>query len=333
MANGQSGRIVIDCLVAMDLMLFSDERLFRMRRRAKVILLVVCLLLLAVLAALGFSLARFSMTGKRQTLEEARRWQEEHYDFSFYDPLEKEAYTVMTQDGYVLHAQLLKNPAPSDKYILVSHGYTDNRFGAMKYAPMYLAQGFNVIVYDLRGHGANVSSVCTYSVLERKDLLAMIQDSRERFRNMAILGIHGESLGAATSVAVLKEKPPVDFVVADCGFSDIVPVLKGAMKGMHLPGFLVYLVSVCARIRYGYSFREMRPIESLRENHIPILFIHGAEDSFILPEHSERMKAATKGYAELHLIPGAGHALSILTDPKKYQAIVRGFLTEQFPGV
>ena len=38
------------------------------------ILLVVCLLLLAVLAALGFSLARFSMTGKRQTLEEARRY-------------------------------------------------------------------------------------------------------------------------------------------------------------------------------------------------------------------------------------------------------------------
>ena len=191
----------------------------------------------------------------------------------------------------------------------------------------------STMLRDLRGHGLNEPAICTYSIRESQDLLAMIQDSRERFRNMAILGIHGESLGAATSVAVLKEKPPVDFVVADCGFSDIVPVLKGAMKGMHLPGFLVYLVSVCARIRYGYSFREMRPIESLRENHIPILFIHGAEDSFILPEHSERMKAATKGYAELHLIPGAGHAMSILTDPKAYQAIVRKFLTEQFPGI
>jgi len=294
---------------------------------------IIAVLILALLMGLGFFLAKIPMTGRRQTLEEARAWQEEHYDLSWYDPLEKTDYTVKSRDGYILHAQFLKNPGDTDRYILISHGYTDNRFGALKYAYMYLELGFNVIVYDLRGHGLNEPAICTYSIRESQDLLAMIQDSRERFRNMAILGIHGESLGAATSVAVLKEKPPVDFVVADCGFSDIVPVLKGAMKGMHLPGFLVYLVSVCARIRYGYSFREMRPIESLRENHIPILFIHGAEDSFILPEHSERMKAATKGYAELHLIPGAGHAMSVLTDPKKYQAIVRGFLTEQFPGV
>lgn len=293
---------------------------------------IIAVLILALLMGLGFFLAKIPMTGRRQTLEEARAWQEEHYDLSWYDPLEKTDYTVKSRDGYILHAQFLKNPGDTDRYILISHGYTDNRFGALKYAYMYLELGFNVIVYDLRGHGLNEPAICTYSIRESQDLLAMIQDSRERFRNMAILGIHGESLGAATSVAVLKEKPPVDFVVADCGFSDIVPVLKGAMKGMHLPGFLVYLVSVCARIRYGYSFREMRPIESLRENHIPILFIHGAEDSFILPEHSERMKAATKGYAELHLIPGAGHAMSVLTDPKAYQAIVRKFLTEQFPG-
>ena len=294
---------------------------------------IIAVLILALLMGLGFFLAKIPMTGRRQTLEEARAWQEEHYDLSWYAPLEKTDYTVKSRDGYILHAQFLKNPGDTDRYILISHGYTDNRFGALKYAYMYLELGFNVIVYDLRGHGLNEPAICTYSIRESQDLLAMIQDSRERFRNMAILGIHGESLGAATSVAVLKEKPPVDFVVADCGFSDIVPVLKGAMKGMHLPGFLVYLVSVCARIRYGYSFREMRPIESLRENHIPILFIHGAEDSFILPEHSERMKAATKGYAELHLIPGAGHAMSVLTDPKAYQAIVRKFLTEQFPGV
>ena len=294
---------------------------------------IIAVLILALLMGLGFFLAKLPMTGRRQTLEEARAWQEEHYDLSWYDPLEKTDYTVKSRDGYILHAQFLKNPGDTDRYILISHGYTDNRFGALKYAYMYLELGFNVIVYDLRGHGLNEPAICTYSIRESQDLLAMIQDSRERFRNMAILGIHGESLGAATSVAVLKEKPPVDFVVADCGFSDIVPVLKGAMKGMHLPGSLVYLVSVCARIRYGYSFREMRPIESLRENHIPILFIHGAEDSFILPEHSERMKAATKGYAELHLIPGAGHAMSVLTDPKAYQAIVRKFLTEQFPGV
>lgn len=296
-----------------------------------IVFIIICVLIIA-LFALGFCMAKYSMTGKRQTLEEARAWQEEHYDLSWYDPLKKKEYTVTSYDGYVLHAQFLKNPGDTSRYILISHGYTDNRFGALKYAYMYLEQGFNVIIYDLRGHGLNEPTFCTYSVRERKDLLALIQDSRERYQNMTLFGIHGESLGAATSIAVLEEKPQIDFVVADCGFSEIFSVLRGGLKGMHLPGFLVNVASLCAKISYGYSFSQMRPIDSLKENRIPILFIHGAEDSFILPEHSEKMKAVTKGYAELHLIEGAGHALSIITDPEAYREYVNKFLTTQFPG-
>lgn len=296
-----------------------------------IVFFIICVLTIA-LFALGFYLAKYSMTGHRQTLEEARAWQEGHYDLSWYDPLEKTDYTITSYDGYVLHAQFLKNPGDTNRCILISHGYTDNRFGALKYAYMYLEQGFNVIVYDLRGHGLNEPTFCTYSARERKDLLALIQDSRERFpKATTLFGIHGESLGAATSIAVLEEKPLIDFVVADCGFSEISSVLKGGLKGMHLPGFLVDVASICAKIRYGYSFSQMRPIDSLKDNQIPILFIHGAEDNFILPEHSEKMKAATKGYAELHLIEGAAHAMSVITDPEAYSEYVSTFLATQFP--
>ena len=293
---------------------------------------IIIAVLIILLIALSFILAGTSLNGrKKQTLEEARAWQEEHYDLSWYDPMEKTDYTVTSYDGYILHAQFLKNPGDTNRYILISHGYTDNRFGALKYAYMYLEQGFNVIIYDLRGHGLNEPTFCTYTVRERKDLLAMILDSRERYPGATLFGLHGESLGAATSIAVLEEKPSVDFVVSDCGFSDIAPVLKVGLKGMHLPAFLVDTASVCAKIRFGYSFSQMRPIDSLKENAIPILFIHGAEDHFILPEHSERMKEATKGYAELHLIPGADHAMSVLTDPEAYRKYVADFLAGQFP--
>jgi hypothetical protein len=293
----------------------------------------VVAVLLVLLAVLGFIFAGYSMGIKRQTLGEARAWQEAHYDLSWYDPLEKTDYTVASGDGYILHAQMLKNPDQVNRYVLVSHGYTDNRFGALKYAKMYLDLGFNVIVYDLRGHGMNEETFCTYSVRERKDLSAVIRDARERWPEASLFGLHGESLGAATSVAVLEEKPPVDFVVADCGFSDIVPVLKGGLQGMHLPGFMVDVASLFAKIRFGYSYQEMRPIDSLRENDIPILFIHGADDTFILPEHSQRMKEATRGYAEVHMIPGAGHAMSVLTDPEGYKNLVSAFLSKEFPGL
>ena len=293
--------------------------------------IVIAFLVILTIAA-GFLIAGRAMAIKPCTPEESRAWQEKHYSLSWYDPLEKKDYTVTSYDGYVLHAQFLKNPGDTNRFVILSHANTGDRFGVMKYAAMYLEQGFNVIVYDLRGHGLNAPSFCTFSVRERKDLLAMILDSRERYPRASLFGIHGESLGAAASVAVLEEKPPVDFVAADCGFSDIVPVLKSRAAVMHAPGFLIDLASVCAGIRFGYSFRRMRPIESLKENTVPILFFHGADDHSVPPEHSERMKEATKGYAEIHLFPGADHAMSILADPKAYRKYVADFLAEQFPG-
>lgn len=288
--------------------------------------IVIVLVAVLLLGGMGFFLAGTALGGKRQTLPEARAWQEAHYDLSWYDKTEKMDYTVRGDEGYTLHVQMLKNPEDTGRYVIISHGYTDNRFGAMKYARMYLDRGYSIIAYDLRGHGENDPALCTYTIRERKDLSALIRDSRQRYPDMKVLGLHGESLGAATTVAVMEEKPEVDFAVADCGFAEIIPVLKVGLSGMHLPGFLVNVASLCAKIRCGHSFQEMRPIDSLRENRIPLLFIHGAEDSFIVPEHSRRMRAETKGASELVLIPGAGHAQSVLTDPDLYREKLYAFL-------
>ena len=70
----------------------------------------------------------------------------------------------------------------------------------------------------------------------------------------------------------------------------------------------------------------MRPLDSLTDHQIPILFIHGDKDDFIIPAHSQKMQQATKGYSEIHLIPGATHAASILTAPEDYKRYVREFL-------
>ena len=290
------------------------------------IALILLALLLAALLGFGFYMAGYAMNGKRQTLDEARAWQEAHYDLSWYDALEKTDYTVESFDGYALHAQLVRNPAPSDRYVVVSHGYTDNRFGALKYARLYLALGFNAIIYDLRGHGEDEPTFCTYSIRESADLNALIADSRARYPNAEALGIHGESLGAATTAAVMKYRPPVDFAVCDCGFSEIESIMRAGLRRMRLPGALFGLAALCARLRYGYDIRQMRPIDSLPDNEVPMLFIHGAADSFIPPAHSEAMRAATKGYAELHLIPGASHAASVLTAPEEYLRILEQFL-------
>ena len=108
------------------------------------ILLLIAVFLLAALALLGWALAGYALRIRPQTLEEARRWQEEHYDLSWYDGLDKEDYTAVADDGYSLHVQRLVNPAGGRGCVIISHGYTDNRLGALKYARNYLDMGLDV---------------------------------------------------------------------------------------------------------------------------------------------------------------------------------------------
>ena len=295
--------------------------------RKTAILAAVCAGVTAVLSGIGAYMASFVAHGRRQTLPEAREWQKNHYDLSFYEELEKTDYTVESYDGYTLHVQLCKNPAGGNKYVIISHGYTDNRYGAVKYMRTYLEAGYHCIIYDLRGHGLNDPDYCTYSIREAQDLYTLIQDTRARYGQDILLGLHGESLGGAMTCAVLKYEQNLAFAVSDCGFADISNVLRGGMKGRHVPGFLLWPASVMSKLMYGFSFGEMQPVKAIKGNKVPVLFLHGEEDHFIVPDNSRRLMEASDGYTELHLILGAGHAESVLTEPEMYGSYVKEFLS------
>lgn len=300
-----------------------------MKKSTKIVLGVVGGGLVVGTAGLMYGLPDYVLNTKRQTLEEAMKWQSDHYDTSFYEPLEKVRYEITGEDGYILHVEFLRNPTPTTKYMILTHGYSDNRMGALKYVVMYMRLGFNCVIYDLRGHGENAEHFATGGILESSDLNCLIRDTRERYPDLTTLGLHGESLGAATTLTCLKYKPAVDFAVADCGFSDLENVLRGQAKVNHFPGFFVDLADAGTRLRFGYALKNMRPIEALNNNEIPTLFIHGAEDDFITPDNSKRMYERTGGTRALHFIPGAHHAESILKEPELYETYVREFLEAQ----
>ncbi len=292
------------------------------------ILLIVLILLLVLIFIGAFGFGTYVMTGSRQTYEEAWEWQSSHYDTSFYEKLEKTDYEIKSYDGYILHARFLKNPdaGAEGKYMILTHGFTDNLYGTLKYAKIYLDLGFHLVIYDLRGHGANKRTYVSYTVRESRDLLSVIADTRSRYADVRILGLHGESLGAASTARVMGYQPRVNFGVCDCGFADIENVIKGSVKSMHLPGFCYYLAALGALIRYHQSFGNMRPIEALSENKVPMLFLHGDADQLIPFTNSKRMAERTKGYSEVHLIPGAAHAESVLKEPEAYREYVTKFL-------
>ncbi len=246
-----------------------------------------------------------------------------------FDELEKEELTISSYDGYILHATYIPAEVPGGKYVVISHGYTCNRMNSVKYVHLFRDMGYNCLVYDNRSHGDNRRGICTLGKRESGDLLQVIRYMYRRFGDDIYLGLHGESMGSALQILALKEKPDVRFVVNDCGFSRLMGVMKHKIRtDFGLPAWLCYPVELVSACFFGFTYTEVRPVDSLKDNQVPICFIHGAEDNFIPCSHSEEMHAATAGYSELHLFPDTDHAMSIESDEARYRQIVADFLEE-----
>ncbi len=76
------------------------------------------------------------------------------------------------------------------------------------------------------------------------------------------------------------------------------------------------------------TMKKMKSKKAKMKIIIPVMFIHGEDDNFILPKNSEDMAKRTVGYKEIHLIKGAGHAESVLTSPEEYKEYVTKYLEE-----
>ncbi len=293
--------------------------------------IIIAIAIIIVLVAIGWycrfilGLASQIAAPNVSTLDKEISWEKEHGLWGNYDSYEKEEYTVKGYKDYELHVTLVKNPVETDKYVIISHGFKSNRYGAVKYVDTYMDLGFNCIIYDLRDHGENEKTALSLGQFESEDLEKLIEDSYSRYGNIK-LGLHGESMGAATSLMVLAKKPKVDFVVADCGFSNLYDLIYKAYDLAKTP-FVLPSVNTAMKLRYGYDMKKTSPKDTLVGNEVPICFIHGEADTFILPENSQVNKAATAGYSELHLVPDAAHARSReVLGEAEYRSIISNFL-------
>lgn len=291
-------------------------------------IIAVLLLLISVFLIL---MARYAVRPTVHTLEYELEYLN-RYDFMQGESREIiNEHTIETFDGQKLWVGFVPGNPENKHYVILSHGYTSTRYGMYKYAVLWRMLGYNCVIYDNRGHGANKPTAITFGVREGRDLMAVIQDTYERYGNDIRIGLHGESMGAGLQLMALSHKPSVDFIINDCGYSEILPVLRHKVhQGFGLPRWLADAAVPYGKLFYGYSFKEVRPIDHLKENEIPICFVHGTDDNFTAHWHSEKMYEANKGYKELHLFEGVDHAECIVNDSKRYLEMMKNFVEKVY---
>ena len=250
------------------------------------------------------------------------------FDEKWYDSVNKEELWIQSPNGYLLNAVFLK-PLQTKRTVIICHGVTENKINSFKYARLFERLGFNSVIYDHRRHGESGGKTTSFGYYEKSDLQAIVHAVREKIGSYAKLGIHGESMGAATTILYAGTYPDeADFHIVDCPFSDFTEQALHVLR-RETPfrsTMVLRIANFFLKVRDGYTLNLISPKEVIKNVEKPMLFIHSLEDDFILPYMTEELFEAKQGDKMLKLFEKGAHAKSFNENTIEYEKVVSEFL-------
>lgn len=237
---------------------------------------------------------------------------------------------ITSRDGLKLYGKFFPCDH-SEKTVICFHGYTSegvNDYSTL--AKFYLKNGFNLLLVDQRAHGKSEGTYIGFGCLDRFDAKAWIDYIVQRQGEGCRILLHGDSMGAATVLmtAGLELPPQVKAAVSDCAFTSAWDVFSAVLKNMyHLPAFpIMQIANQMVKKRAGYELDECSARNEVGRTRLPILFIHGAADSFVPCSMAHELYDACRSEKRLVIVEGAGHVESCYKDPEKYEEAVSSFI-------
>ncbi len=191
--------------------------------------------------------------------------------------------------------------------------------------------GYNVLLVDQRAHGKSEGHTIAFGTEERLDCLDWIAYASARFGKTAKIVLVGLSMGASTVLmaADLNLPDTVVSMIADCPYSAPDAILKKILKKLKFPLWLSYPAVAIGGLVYGkVRIWKGSAVKSVQHSQTPILLIHGEADYLVPCEMSREIYAACKTKKSLITFPNAGHGLSYLLDPVRYERVVADFLRD-----
>jgi len=268
----------------------------------------------------------------RRTFEQVRKEQSEAgaVDYGAYDAMQKEEFTLHTRAADI-SCEYLPAVVPTGsvrpKCIIRVHGFSQNRLISVRFIKAFMDLGYHAVIYDQRCFGNSTGEACTMGYREKEDLSAVIDWVKARLGDHTFIGVHGESMGAMTALLALEHEPRIDFVVSDCGLSDLYRGTGCMIRNMtRLPSFPV-LPLTRLWMKREMDIRKIRPVDQAAKTDKPVLFLHGTGDRTVPYGMSEEMHRVCRNpLSRLELFEGADHGMSHPKEPERYEGIVREFV-------
>lgn len=244
-----------------------------------------------------------------------------------------EEVKIKSFDGLTLVGRYYRAKQGAPVHILC-HGYNSSPvhdFSAS--VSMNMEDGHNVLLIYQRAHGRSEGRALTFGYKESLDVAAWVDFAIEREGADAEILLAGVSMGAATVIiaSALDLPSNVKCVIADCPYSSAREEIMLTAKRMGFPPKLVYpFVRLGGRLFARFDPELASPLDAAKKSKLPVLLIHGEDDSFVPKYMSDDIYAAHTGIMEYHTFPGADHGMSCLVDNDRYRRICKEFVGKYF---
>lgn len=262
---------------------------------------------------------------------------------------ETEDIYIQSEDGLKLHARLMDQSGAKGT-VLMFHGYRTHPevdFSASSH--VYYECGNRIVHIDQRAAGESEGKYIGFGVLESRDCCLWVQYIANRFGTDQKIILAGLSMGASTVLMATAhhedrrvrincspEEPMevsmtlpknVTGIVADSAFSSPYDIIKKRIRTTyHCNGRLLTIaIGIWSRMLAHYSLKELSVPDVMKHNTIPVLLVHGTEDSNVPVEMTVKIAENCQAPKQVLLVKGAEHGTGYLVDNEAYKKALQEF--------
>jgi len=210
--------------------------------------------------------------------------------------------------SHFLPAKPQEVPRPCVVYL---HGNCSSRLEAFDALPVLLPRDLTVFCLDLSGSGRSDGEYISLGHHEERDLKVVLQHLRS-LDTVSTIGLWGRSMGATTSILRAAEDHALAACVLDSAFRDLRTVAEELVTRGRFPvpqfllSWALEMVRTEVSTRAGFDPLELTPINSASRAVCPALFGVAADDTFVMPHHTQDLHDAWAGERTLRVFNG-GH--------------------------
>jgi len=243
---------------------------------------------------------------------------------------DKHEEALEDKNGDIINCTVVNAEEPTHKWAVIVHGYTSSPEGMCRYAMEYNKRGYNCVMPLLRGHGKDSHRYCSMGWYDKDMVVNWIEWIVLQDPDAQIV-IHGESMGAATTMLTTGEKLPTNVrcAVSDCGYTSVYAQYTSVLESKGIPAVpLIPMVNAYSKAIGHFDFKKCSPLEAVKRSVTPTLFVHGERDDFVPFSMLEEVYNACGAPKDKFSVPGAVHASSSNLAPEFYWEQVDKWLAQ-----